>query len=134
VVVSADGVPVRSVLEAQRAELAEMSRYCERLERELHAANVRTAEAEARTIEAEAYATKCQDLASGMLWGFQLQDAAVIELLNDVRRYKLDDKAKCLIANIEATRRAGMRRGPVSHDLPRTLAVASSQASASPAE
>lgn len=96
---SADGTPVKSLLEATQAELAELSRYCERLERELSAANVARA-------KAEEYATACMRVAEGVLWARKLEVAATFELLNDLALKPLDERARKLVYNVRMALRA----------------------------
>lgn len=96
---SADGTPVKSVLEATRAELEELSRYAERLEAELRAANLRAS-------KAEAYAASCKQIAQGMLWARQLEIAATYELLDDLAKRPLDARDRKLVYNVRQALRS----------------------------
>lgn len=103
---SADGLPVRSLLEAVQAELVELSHYCARLEAELCASN-------ARASAAEKLAGICKEVAGGLLWKIHRDDfqrevarAALEELVRDLKLRDLDERSVKLVSNVELALRA----------------------------
>jgi len=108
---SADGMIARNVGELRDLELSEMAQMLDRM---------REAVSDARQCSAQdkSYATLCMRAAQAMLFGFQLQDAATVELINHlVLDPNLDAKTKHLLSNLNEARRAGMRRGETSRPL-----------------
>lgn len=109
---------VRSVAEVRDLELREMSELCDLLTSEVSQANAGKA-------DAEQYAGTCLGVAQAILRGFQLQDAATVELINHLALDpSLDDKTKRLLANLNEARRAGLRRSETSRPLGLTLVAA----------